>query len=205
MSSNQVAVFVPVTVSLPFASVTRQRHQSCAPGGSDPLWRISHVHSALTVLPGMNCGKAFAITSPQVCCSFPYSNTTDVISTSLVIVAWKVADSGKLRIISLLVTLGSKEEKADVIDNRLKLTQSVSAMFNFRMKTLLSNIQVNLAQVSPLFHCISVTKPSQGCTSVSVSRGKYYLPIPFQSRVRRLTHVSFCMYNLFNLPCGGFC
>src|SRR6266508_2791232 len=148
MSSNQVAVFVPVTVSLPFASVTRQRHQSCAPGGSDPLWRISHVHSALTVLPGMNCGKAFAITSPQVCCSFPYSNTTDVISTSLVIVAWKVADSGKLRIISLLVTLGSKEEKADVRDNRLRLTQSVSAMFNFRMKTLLSNVGVDLAKAS---------------------------------------------------------
>jgi hypothetical protein len=32
---------------------------------------------------------------------------------------------------------------------------------------------------------------------ITATAENYHLPIPFQSRVRRLTHVSFCMYNLF--------
>ena len=49
------------------------------PGGSEPDCFISQVHSALTVLPGVNCGKALATTVPQVNSSVPYSSTTDVI------------------------------------------------------------------------------------------------------------------------------
>src|SRR5215216_59064 len=109
----------------------RHRHQSCAPGGSDPLWRISHVHSASTFLPGVNCGNALAITSPQVCCSVPYSSTTEVMSASLVKAARKVTDSGKLRMVSLFVTFGAGDTNAEVTLNKIKLRKSVR--INFRM------------------------------------------------------------------------
>src|SRR5512135_2253746 len=93
--SSQITVFLSVTVSWPVASVMRQRHQICAPGGSEPDWRMSQVHFGLTLVPGVIGGKAWATTSPQVCSTSPYSSTTEVMLAVDVACISKVTVLGK--------------------------------------------------------------------------------------------------------------
>jgi hypothetical protein len=62
-------------------------------------------------------------------------------------VARKVADSGKLKVISLFVTLGEGEANAEVTVSRLRLKRSV--MINFCMKASLKN-HMSLACASPI-------------------------------------------------------
>ena len=69
-----------------------------APGGNEPDCFISQVHSASTVVAGVNWGKALATTVPQVNSLVPYSSTTEVMGTLLSIVALKVMLSGKLSV-----------------------------------------------------------------------------------------------------------
>src|SRR5512135_2679498 len=66
-SSSQVTVWRGRRVS-PLPSFTTHCHHTVAPGGSAPDWRISHVHSTDTSLPGVKSGCALAITDPQVNC-----------------------------------------------------------------------------------------------------------------------------------------
>ena len=52
----------------PPASLTCQRHQTEVPGGSEPDWRISQVHSTFTSAAGVNCreGLGFHGTAGQL-------------------------------------------------------------------------------------------------------------------------------------------
>src|SRR5450759_2976062 len=78
VSSSQMIVCVGLVNWALLASSTSQCHQSVAPGGPDPDWRISHVHSTCTSPAAVNCGKALATTVPQVNSSIPYSSTPEV-------------------------------------------------------------------------------------------------------------------------------
>src|SRR3990170_2575940 len=93
-SSSQVTRCSSDTLSLPAVSVTRQRYQIVAPGGSDPDFSISHVHDTSSDFPGSKSGKALAVTWPQVSFSTPYSSTTWSIVLLLSTRAWKVIRSG---------------------------------------------------------------------------------------------------------------
>src|SRR5262245_55236747 len=84
-----------VTRVLPAVSVTCQRHQIFAPGGSEPDCFISHDHATLTVLSGWTSGKVLATNLPQVICWTLYSRVTSLISTLLLKSTWKVILFGK--------------------------------------------------------------------------------------------------------------
>src|SRR5512136_3467874 len=87
VSSNQVTLWMGLVNCPPLESLTCQCHQTEAPGGSEPDWRISQVQSTFTSLPGVKVGKALASTVPQVSWLLPYSNTTD----SMLPEAWNSA------------------------------------------------------------------------------------------------------------------
>ena len=97
-SSSQRTVWVELVNVAPLESLTCQRHHTDAPGGSEPDWRISQVHSTFSLEAGVTSGNALASSVPQVSLSTPYSSTTEVMSLPDWNSALKVMLSGKVSV-----------------------------------------------------------------------------------------------------------
>src|SRR5512140_3903028 len=77
--SNQRMLCLGLVNLPPLESVTNHCHQTVAPGGRDPDWRISQVHWTFTSVEAVTAGKASAWTVPQVSWLTPYWSTAEAI------------------------------------------------------------------------------------------------------------------------------
>src|SRR5512140_1793515 len=103
--SSHTTVWVGLVNCAPPESVTCQNHQTVAPGGSEPDWRMSQLQATLTSGAGVTAGKALACTVPQVSWFTPYSSTTSVMFEPALNSALKMRLSGKVRRAALLTTV----------------------------------------------------------------------------------------------------